>query len=88
MPSISVITMVGTGSANAATRSAGFGPASISSSSPSTSSWSLGRIASTRFTVNGRFTVRRIWVCSGASVLVIIGGVCCAATLRPRVMCG
>ncbi|MFC7099484.1 hypothetical protein ACFQQB_02680 [Nonomuraea rubra] len=67
-PSSSQITSEGTGRANASTRSAGFGPASRSSISPSTMRCTAGRMPSTRLTVNAPCTMRRCRWCSGSSM--------------------
>lgn len=67
-PSSSQITSEGTGSANASTRSVGFGPASIASIRSSTMRCATGRIVSIRLTEKAPVTIRRSRACSGSSM--------------------
>jgi len=64
------MTSDGTGSENASTRSAGFGPASRSSIRPSTICWMRGRRASIFLTMKSEVSRRRWAACSGSSRLM------------------
>src|SRR3984957_10634570 len=82
------IIRVGSGSAIAATRSAGRGPASIWSMRSSVISWTTARIALTRLNVNGAVIIRRNRVCSGGSVLTTAGARRVEICSMPACQCG
>lgn len=69
-PSSSQITSDGSGSANAGTRSTGFGPARRSSIRPSTIRWIAGRSASIFLTRKSPVSSLRWAACSAPSMLM------------------